>query len=121
MVSFFITASLVVGTNPYSDAQEIVGVYQKNLTEYSAEGLKLGVVPNVTDEEIQGIKVLDTTPKKLVRINFRQREMWLRASQLKFALTDGPELPVCPEGAPGKDNDLYTPASSGMGPECRKQ
>ena len=95
--------------------QTVLGVYKNDLTEYSAEGRKLGVLPNVTDDEINGTVVLATSPRKLVHVSFRGKEIWLRASSLKLAL---PILPKCPKAAPGNAPDRTTPAASGMGANC---
>lgn len=109
--------SLIILTTAQAEQQTILGVYQNNLVEYSEQGRKLGQLIDVTDDEIKGAAVLATTPRKLVKINFRGKEVWLRASQLKLSL---PILAACPEAAPGKSADRATPVSSGMGAECKK-
>ena len=115
----FICASLLLSTATVVDAiqQTVLGVYQKNLDKYSEEGRKLDQLLDVSDSEINGLAVLAITPRKLVKINFRGKEVWLRASQLKLSL---PILAECPEAAPGKSADRAVLVSSGMGAKCEK-
>ncbi|MGB3223603.1 MAG: hypothetical protein WBB23_12445 [Desulforhopalus sp.] len=107
----FITVSI-----SYGDPQKVKGLYQENLIEYSEKGKKIGEL-NIQKEKIIGAEVLDTTPRKLVKINYDGKERWFRASQLEFSM---PDLPKCPQGPPGQSIDRQTPVASGMGAQCEE-
>ncbi len=98
-----------------AEQQVIVGVYAKDLTEYSAEGKKLGVLQNVTEPEIKGTIVLARSPRSLLQVNFRGKLVWLRASQL---ILNNPILAKCPESAPGRSVDSKKPLAVGFGSKC---
>lgn len=91
----------------------ITGVITDSLTVYSAEGRNLGVERGVTDQEIFGTRVLATTPQKLIKVQFRGKEMYLRSAQLKFnmALVKGDKEPIQPTGR----SEANRPITSGMG------
>ncbi len=97
-----------------ADGQVVEGVYQTNQTRYTQEGKKKGKI-KITDKEIAGTPVLATTPRGLVKVIFKGKEMWLRASALKLSV---PVLPGCPKSAPGRSADRTVPTSSGMGASC---
>ncbi len=98
-----------------ADQRMIVGVHNKDLIEYSAEGKKLGVLQNVTDDEINGTVVLAKSPRSLLQVQFRGKLIWLRASQLKL---NNPILAKCPEAPPGKSVDSKKPLAVGFGGKC---
>lgn len=104
-------------TSAFAGQQTILGVHKNNLIEYSAEGRKLGVLDNVTDQEINGTAVLATNSRNLMQVRFRGKDMWLRASALRLAM---PILPKCPQAAPGRAVDRTTPVASGMGADCEQ-
>lgn len=121
-MSRFLAMSLTVLTGLFlapslqaASEQVVKGVYRNTLYEYSESGAKLGVLENVSDEQISGTKILDRTPRGLVKVRFLDRDMWLRESSLKLSI---PVLPPCPQEAPGQSADLTTPTSSGMSARC---
>ena len=106
-----------VSTPVHGEQQKVIGIYKEQLITYTKEGKKTGVLKDVTNEEIQGTPVLDISPRNLVLIDFRGKQVWVRASRLKLSL---PILAKCPESAPGRAMDRTAPVSSGIGAECKK-
>ena len=98
-----------------AEQRKIIGVYYNDLTEYSAEGKKLGILQNVTEDEIKETVVLAKSPRSLLQVNFRDKLVWLRTSQLILNI---PILPKCPESAPGRSVDSKTPLAVGFGAKC---
>lgn len=99
----------------YAKAEVVVlGVYQSDLTVYSEKGQKEGVI-HVTNDEIKGAVVLNTTPRNLVQVNLKGKDVWLRASQLNLKL---PLQQNCPGRAPGHAVDRTTPVATGLGGDC---
>ena len=97
------------------ETQIVKGVYNNKLYEYSENGAKLGILDNISNEQIVGTRVLDRTSRGLVKIRYLDREMWLRESSLELSVS---VIPPCPREAPGKSADLTTPTASGMSAHC---
>lgn len=110
------TGLLLLSPLQAAETQVIKGLHRNNLIEYTKEGRKLGPLENISSEQIAGTRVLDRTPRGLVKVEFMNREMWLRESALKLSM---PVTPVCPEEAPGQSADRTTPTASGMGVSCK--
>jgi len=108
---FFLSSSLQA-----AEGQFIQGVHNSNLFEYTKSGKKLGKLENISSEQLTGTRILDRTPRGLVKVRFLDRDMWLRESVLKLSM---PVTPVCPEEAPGRSTDRTTPTASGMGASCK--
>lgn len=98
----------------FAKGEVVLGVYQNDLTVYSEKGQKKGVI-HVTNDEIKGSVVLDTTPRSLVQINYKGKDVWIRASQLDVKLKSQKK---CPGRPPGQAPDRTTPFSSGIGGDC---
>lgn len=96
----------------YASEKIILGVYQPDLPEYSEKGSKIGVLSNVTDDEIKGTVILNQNEKRLVNVNFRGKDVWLRSAHLKLSVS---ALPPLPKNTTAKSTDYTTPVSSGMG------
>lgn len=103
--------TLCLSSVSIADQRIITGVITNKLCVYSKDGKKEGTIKNVTDEEIQGIKVLGITPKKLVKVNFRGRDMYLRVTQLKLNKRLIARAEISPPGKPHTE----APINSGMG------
>ncbi len=110
-ISLFVLIAPVISTSGQSEI--IVGVYSQDLVEYSESGKKLGVDKDVTDKEINGASVLAISSRKLVKINFRGKDKWFRASKLKFKSNDK-ALASNSLTLPGRSYTA-TPVASGMG------
>lgn len=121
ILKMFPILSLLVFSMQILQAKEagelITGVYNETLQYYDANGKKMGKFRNVTDKEIQGVRVKGTSPRNLKNIVFRSKDVWVRASQVKLSIK---QSAVCPDAPPSTRADRTVPVSSGMGADCKK-